>query len=139
METPLGDFLEKFDMGTNTGRTKHEPWYNTDGDCIEFLAAQEAYVADRIDAFLTIYRSVENRTPIGFQIKDVMALVEKCGVDGLKVECEVDGEELISVSALLFEAFGSERTSIARRQGYAMASQALTGDRSRDQVALAIH
>jgi hypothetical protein len=138
MEVSLNDYIDGFKKNPQFGALKDRvsPWYNSVGDCIEFQITQEAYVADRIDNFLTIYRSIDKNEPIGFQIKDVKALVEKCGAAGLEIECGTDGDELISVSAVLFAAYERNNPTIARRQGYAMATQALSGDRERDMVAV---
>ncbi len=74
-------FLNKYVEGEKGFRA--EPWYNATGDCIEYQTVNEAVVADRIDARLTIYRSAITNKPVGFKIKDVMAILSRYGCDGL--------------------------------------------------------
>ena len=89
-----------------------EPWYNPYGDCIQYLIADEAPVADRIDDILTIYRSAIDNRPIGYQIKDVLALIKEFGWDGLA-----------SVTALFLAAYESLPRTMTRRAAYASAMQ----------------
>ena len=79
----LDDLIRKIDPDAKKGSHKNvkEIWYNKYGDCIEFIAVDEATVADRIDDYLTIYRSAESDEPIGFKIKDIVALIKKNGYD----------------------------------------------------------
>jgi hypothetical protein len=58
---------------------KPEPWYNSHGDCLEYVLANEGIVGDRIDEVITIYRSLVDRRPIGFQIKGISALLKEDG------------------------------------------------------------
>lgn len=97
------------------------PWYNRDGDCIIHKLANEAVVADRVDALLTLYRSAEDRRVIGYQIKGVLALIHKFGWDGMAVEYAASGDEVrsISVAALLLAAFGEGPNTVGRRSAYA--------------------
>lgn len=103
--------------------TPRSPWYNAHGDCITFQCADEAVVADRIDDILTIYRSALDSRPIGFQLKDVKALMRKSDWAGVVVNCKQDGHEVqeVSLSALLLTAYEALRPSISRRRAYAMA------------------
>jgi hypothetical protein len=102
---------------------KAEPWYNPFGDCLVYKIADEAAVADRIDELLTIYRSVIDNRPIGFQIKGVCAIVRKFGLDGLTVasETDADGVRTVSIAALLLAAYEERPPSLGRRKGYAAA------------------
>jgi len=81
----LDNFVRQMDKHARFGSHKGEiqPWYNREGDCIEFQTVHEGFMADRIDDYLTIYRSAKTNDPIGFQIKDVGALVDKYGYEGL--------------------------------------------------------
>ena len=111
------------DFVTDVARETPRPWYNGPGDCIIFQTTDEATVADRIDEVLTIYRSVETNTPVGYQIKGVRALAEKFGWAGIRVDCKNEGNELteISISALLLGAYEQGPKTIGRRKGYASA------------------
>lgn len=74
-----------------------EFWYNLHGDCIEFQTVDEAIIADRIDDYLTIYRSLENREPIGFKIKGVRSLLNICGGDAVRVTATGEGKMAIKM------------------------------------------
>jgi hypothetical protein len=112
-------FLNKHVKGEKGFRA--EPWYNTVGDCIEYQTVNEAVVADRVDARLTIYRSAITNKPIGFKVKDVMAILSRYGCDGLAVSFEQNGATLISVAALLLAAYEDGPLTIKRRRAYASA------------------
>lgn len=138
----LDDFMRK-ELGKDAKLGLHKddvrPWYNSHGDCIEFQTKHEAFVADRIDKYLTIYRSIDLKEPIGFQIKDVKALVKEYGAHTLRLKAEISGTTLISVRMLLLAAYESSPVSIARRQGYASASEAFATTQTQniiDQVAI---
>ena len=45
----------------------HRFWYNAAGDCIVFLTANEGVVADRVDEYLTLYRSAVDNRVVGPQ------------------------------------------------------------------------
>jgi len=98
-----------------------EPWYNPYGDCIEYQLVDEAFVADRVDELLTIYRSVLDNRPIGFQIKGVQAIIRKFGWEGLVVASEAGAGQVRSVSvvALLLAAYETGPMTLGRRRAYA--------------------
>ena len=112
-------FLNDFVSGSSKFRS--EPWYNSDGDCIIYQTADEAVVADRIDEFLTVYRSAQDNRPIGFQIKGVQAIINKFGLEALAVSVEDTGERItkISVTAILLAAYEQGAGTLRRRQAYA--------------------
>jgi hypothetical protein len=64
--------------------------YDSDGDCIEFLASPDLFYAERVDDLLTVYYSQETREIIGSQIKGVSRfckeMLEK--LPGLKIEVQ---------------------------------------------------
>ena len=112
-------------------------WYNETGDCIQFQSEQVAIVAERIDDYLTIYRSAEDEKPIGFQLKDVRALIDKYKYSQIFVKTTVssDNNELISVTALLIHTLTESIPSINRREAYTEAIKALATE---DQVAVRV-
>jgi len=114
-------FLNDYVDGTPEFRA--EPWYNPYGDCVVFQTADEAVVADRIDDVLTVYRSAVDNRPIGFQVKGVQAIVTQCGLDGLAIESEVEGDTVksISVALLLLAAYEIGPPNTRRRKAYAEA------------------
>ena len=118
------DFLKEWskDFGGDEKLGSHKDnvgmWYNKDGDCIQFQTKQVAVVADRVDEYLTIYRSAEDNQAIGFQLKDVKRLINKYGLEGIAVSASVKDKLLVSVIALLLRAFRVTGQSITREEGY---------------------
>lgn len=108
-----------------------EPWYNVDGDCVVFQIANEAIVADRIDEFLTVYRSAIDDRPIGFQIKGVRAIIKRFGLDGLAVYAQGSKDQItaISIAVILFAAYEQGPLTLRRRGAYA-ATTALSSERA---------
>ena len=133
MDKFIKDIIGSFKKSEKIGSCKSDLpiWYNEQGDCIQFIADQVAEIADRIDDYLTIYRSAEDDKPIGFQLKDVKALIRKFGYKGIQVEALVSQKNLVSVTALLLSAFCDMGPSISRREGYARAIQTLPREADR--------
>lgn len=121
----------------NSKRDVLEPWYNEYGDCIEFQTVNEAIVADRIDDFLTIFRSAKSNEPIGFQLKDIKALAQKYHYDKLKVEIAIKGNKILSLTALLISALAERPSTIKRRNSYSEAIRNIT-QTGKDAVALTV-
>lgn len=119
----LNDFVKQHGGSPQEGLHKgdHAPWYNQYGDCIEFQTVHHAIVADRIDEYLTIYKSAVDNEPIGFKIKDVQALIKKYGCSGMEIKATVSGHRLLSVTALLLNAFRDLPQTINRLEGYTKA------------------
>lgn len=118
----LTDFL-----AANPTPTKEEaeevglrPWYNTTGDCIEYQTQQVAIIGDRIDNYLTIYRSAEDRSAVGFQLKDVSELMKRHHSNVFGVAWEAKDKKIISVSSLLITALETDGHpwTIKKRSGY---------------------
>ena len=62
-----------------------EPWYNAAGDCLNWYFCEDESYRCRIDDKLTIYKSLENDSLVGCQIKGVTALAAKFGSFGIEV------------------------------------------------------
>ena len=112
------------------------PRYNRDGDCLVYQTVDEMIVADRIDALLTIYRSAIDDRAIGFQLKDVLALVRKFEAEHGPLTTptneEVDGEVIrteISMTFLLLAAYEHLPVTILRREAYAKTFENLPSSR----------
>ncbi|MCP4267700.1 MAG: hypothetical protein GY777_19395 [Candidatus Brocadiaceae bacterium] len=105
-------------------------WYNEEGDCIQFKTMHVATVGKRIDDFLTLYLSIEDNKPIGFQLKDIHALISKYDIDLITIQAgyESSDKRLVSISALLFKAFAEMNTSINRVAGYSEAFRTIARD-----------
>lgn len=105
-------------------REPPRPWYNAAGDCVICqLDTDTEIVADRIDELLTIYRALDTRKAIGFQIKGVQALANKLGCNAIAIKAAgvVDEITSISMAVLVLGAYENGPHTISRRQGYAEA------------------
>jgi len=135
METGFIDEIRSEMDGPEEFRVR--PWYNPYGDCIVFHASEEAGYADRVDGVLTLYRSLDTGSVIGFQVKGVSAIVEKSESNGMAVQAKGEGEDVheITISLLLVMALSEEELTDDRRKAYAEAAS-LTGERVAVQAAL---
>lgn len=134
----LDDYVKSLPVADKLpGKTDVGPRYNHHGDCIEYRTVPDAFIGDRIDDYLTIYRSAIDNAPIGFQIKEVRALLQRFGFDGMAFFAQKDGDCLVSVSAVLLAAYDSSPRTIKRRSNYAEAVRALSGQRENDSVQVA--
>ena len=128
----LTDFLKE-----NPAPTKEDahsvasrPWYNKTGDCIEYQTEQVAIVADRIDDYLTIYRSAEDDSAVGFQLKDVSALMRQYRANVFGVKWQEQNQKVISVSSLLLTALETtvRPWTMGTRHGYDEVMRSLSSD-----------
>lgn len=64
--------------------------YDADGDCIEFLASNEGFYAERIDSLVTVYYGRESGDVIGSLIKGVRGIIAKLSetFPGFRIEIE---------------------------------------------------
>lgn len=89
-DTFAADVLQKVDMSR-----PFEPqvFYDQDGDCIEFLATNEPFRRERIDALLTVFYGRETGEITGSLIKGIRRLVRDITekMPGFKIEVR-DGE-----------------------------------------------
>jgi hypothetical protein len=106
-------------------------WYNEEGDCIQFKTTHVATIGKRVDEYLTLYISVENQKPIGFQLKDVQALLNAQNLDLMAVQVDYASldKSLVSVSMLIFEAYSKMPTTINRKFGYSEAIRTMVKDK----------
>ncbi len=90
------------------------PWYNSYGDCVEYKSVDEDEVAERVDAILTIYRSMRKpETIIGFQIKGVRALLRE--IETRRVDF-LGRKKKASLTALLDEAYWQAGTRYEKQR-----------------------
>lgn len=78
-----------------------EPWYNPHGDTISCKTIDSAYFAARVDGDLDIYYTIEDKTPIGFLLRNVQQFLKATWVD--------DGDDFsrasdVSIAGLLLYA-----------------------------------
>lgn len=120
--TQLKQDLERVDFGSK--QNDIQLWYNEEGDCIQFVTMQDvATIGKRIDEYLTLYVSMEDEKPIGFQLKDVHALIREHGIGGV-VEVQAGytpaDKRLVSITAttLILIALNKRTDSKNRIYGY---------------------
>ncbi|MBI1320578.1 MAG: hypothetical protein GC168_16770 [Candidatus Hydrogenedens sp.] len=100
------------------------PWYNAHGDCVMFITVNEGVVADRIDEYLTLYRSALDNRAIGFQLKGIHALLNEFGYDVARIRTALDQDEVAAVelSMMLFSSYTKRPETQKRKLGYAEAA-----------------
>ena len=119
------------DRMEGTPEFRPEPWYNPYGDCIIYQMADEAVVARRVDELLTVYHSAIDNRPIGFQIKGVVAIIKKFGLDGMILSSETGTDTLkrVSIALLLLAAYEDGPRTLGRRRAYATAAIACPAEK----------
>ncbi len=62
--------------------------YDSDGDCIEFIASPDSFYAERIDSLVTVYYSQETKEIVGSLIKGVSKFCDQIQetMPGFKIE-----------------------------------------------------
>uniref|UniRef100_A0A7C2JYG9 Uncharacterized protein n=1 Tax=Schlesneria paludicola TaxID=360056 RepID=A0A7C2JYG9_9PLAN len=72
-------------------------FFNADGDCVEFIASDESYYAERVDSRLTVYYGQESGQPVGSLIKGIKSILERLNeaCPGFCIEVE-DGKVHLS-------------------------------------------
>jgi hypothetical protein len=105
-------------------------WYNQEGDCVQFKTMHVATIAKRIDEYLTLYISIEDNKPIGFQLKDIHALANKYDVDLTAVQADYTSRDkrLVSITTLMFQAFVKIPKTTNRVSGYSEAFRTIARD-----------
>ncbi len=79
-----------------------QPTYCATGDCIELFFEDTDSYSDRVDCWLTVYKSFDDDKVVGLMVKNVKSLLSK--FDALGLECRVDrdkGNCLIRLQALV--------------------------------------
>lgn len=133
MEEKLIKQLKQDLEGSDFGSKQNDLliWYNKEGDCIQFKTKHVATIGRRIDRYLTLYISVEDKQPIGFQLKDIHALFDEYDLDLMAVQADYTSgdKKLVSVTAtgLILKAFTKMPESINRFSGYEEAFRTMVG------------
>ena len=101
----------------------HKFWYNAPGDCVVFLTANEGVVADRVDEYLTLYRSAVDSRAIGFQLKGIKGIMQEFDYDMAQAMTEIENDEISAVTLNFAFLMSYERKpmTMSRRKGYAEA------------------
>lgn len=121
--------LEGSDFGSR--QDDLQIWYNKEGDCFQFKTMQHvATMGKRIDEYLTLYISIEDGKPVGFQLKDINALIKELDIDLMAVQAGyVSGDKsLVSITALMLRALVKMPESVNRISGYTDAFRTMVKD-----------
>ncbi len=71
-------------LRSHPSRFEPKPFYSPEGDSIHFYFENVDHYAERVDCWLTIYRSFEDQHLVGFKLKNIKSLVsafDKLGLD----------------------------------------------------------
>lgn len=77
-------------LGDYPSRFEPKPFYLADADALCFYAEDTECFAERIDCWLTIYKSFEDQRLIGFKIKNVKVLLSR--FDALGFQYRASGQ-----------------------------------------------
>jgi hypothetical protein len=106
-------------------RAQHQTWasepftphayYDSDGDCIEFLARPDNFYAERIDDLITVYRSEETGEVIGSLLKGVTTLCRKLlqQLPGFNIEIQHEKVKLAHIFLANLWASAAQREESA--------------------------
>lgn len=72
------------------------PFYNRKGDSVDFFFQNEAFEAERVDGFLTIYKSIATGAITGISLKGVRSLIVGF-LDGLTATMDNSSERKVVV------------------------------------------
>ncbi len=123
---------KEFGSGKDTAKI----WYNSVGDCIQFKTDHVPSMRKRIDEYLTLYLTLEDQKPIGFQLKDVHALINKYEIDLFAVQAEYTpaDKKLISITTLILKAFSKMPANPNRISGYTDAFNTIVKDEDKVEI-----
>jgi len=96
-ETDILDVIERYNRPFSP-----TPTYTEVGDCIELFFCDVDFHADRVDCWLTVYRSFADNRVIGFMLKNVKTLLS--AFESLGLDCRVvrQGSKVQLVSLIAF-------------------------------------
>lgn len=91
---------------------KAEPFYSSDGDSLTYSFKNEPSYRERIDDFLTVYRSIKDDGLVGCQIKGLPKALNLLGTFGLLIS---DGRVTLG---MIFIACMAETNELEARECY---------------------
>lgn len=77
--------LTEFIKSNNPKKFTAKPYYSQHGDALIFYFKDDQSYAERVDALLTVYRSMETNEMVGCEIKGVQSILEKLGNFGINL------------------------------------------------------
>lgn len=96
------------------GSSGASAYYDPDGDCIEFLARQEEFWAERIDDLVTVYYSEETGEIIGSLIKGVSRFIQKHPNLAILVEAGRVRLSHLFIAGLMYDQPDQEKLEVVR-------------------------
>ncbi len=127
--------LEESDFGSK--QNDIQLWYNQEGDCIHFKTMHVATIGKRIDHYLTLYFSLEDKKPIGFQLKDIHALFNVHDLELMAVKAGYTSRDkrLVSITTLMLKAFAKTPSpTINRFSGYSDAFRTIPKEADKVEI-----
>jgi hypothetical protein len=110
------DSLEAFIRETKLGKFEPKPFYSKEGDAVTLYFEDEPSYRDRVDDFLTIYRSLQNDEMVGCQIKGIQNILKTLGDFGVSIR-----DKEVSLGLLFIGYLGRARlTNESTRLGSTM-------------------
>ena len=96
-ETDIQEVIERYKRPFSSS-----PTYTEVGDCIEVFFSDEDFHADRVDCWLTVYRSFADGRMIGFMFKNVKTILS--AFESLGLDCRVSrqGSKVQLLSLIAF-------------------------------------
>lgn len=83
------------------GGFESRPFYSSEGDCVFFHFEDADHFAERIDCWLTVYRSFDDRRLVGFKLKNVRTLLSAFDTLNLDITRVASDQWVISLKAFL--------------------------------------
>jgi len=103
-------------LQTSEPAFRAEPFYNPYGDCIDYQTVDEAYFGDRVNSFITLYRSMKDRRAIGFLIKGVEHVLRNLGCQIVTIGTDQQPDGTISLVTIVFAAIQEAEEKASREQ-----------------------
>jgi hypothetical protein len=107
---------------------KAEPYYSAEGDSLTFYFKPDRSYGERIDDFLTVYRSMSDDGLVGCQIKGLPRALELLGSFGIKI---CDGKLTLG---MIFIACMAETTEPDAKDCYRELADKVKAARVPDEV-----
>lgn len=108
MET-LIDYLKS---GRPDPAFKAEPFYSAEGDSLTYYFRPDPSYGERIDDFLTVYRSIDDHGLVGCQVKGLPKALQLLGSFGVEIS---DGKLTLG---MIFIACMAETTDLEAKDRY---------------------
>ena len=117
----MADQLTDYMAGRKPAGFTSQPYFSKPGDFLSHFFRDEDHYAERVDGFLTVYKSIASDETVGFKVKGIEHLVREFGEYSLSVH---DSEGNLLVGPLLFGAASSATDQKVKTQYKQVATRA---------------